>query len=215
MAHTHREPDPIAERLNGDENAPRLYDRCPAAFARLEIFYYEWNSDLDESYRAWVRRIRKPISQKTGVNTTGLLEAAKEVAAIVQHELHELPSPLTPFEVHERWHWRRTYLNALIHHGGNQLAKEVEAGAAPNGEPLAICLGSTNLRERVMTVRGPITMYGYGGCGRTFPDLPFGRGRRWPRLCPKCALQRTNLKNKAIRELQRRVARSIAAHTSH
>lgn len=198
------EPEP---RINGDETFLRLDERCPAAFNRLEVFFYEWNSDRDAGYREWVRRERKPISQDTGVNTSGLLEAVEEVAAIVQRELHERPSPLTMTEAFELWHLRRTYLNALIHVGGNRLAKEVEAKASPDGQPLAICLGSTNLREQVVTVRGPMTMHGYGGCLRTFPDLPFGPGRRWPRLCPKCEPQRSNARKKAISELQRRAAR--------
>ncbi len=203
-------PSEQSERLNSDEIRRRLYDHSLAAFDRLEIFYYEWNSDRDERFRAWARREGKPVSQELGVNTSGLLEAAEKVATIVQRELYDLPSPLTMPEAHELWTYRRTYLNALIHLRGNRLAKEVEGRVAPNGRPLAICLGSTNLRERVMTVRGPFTMHGYGGCLRTFPDLLFGPGRRWPRLCPECEPQRSNAKNKAISELQRRVARSIS-----
>jgi hypothetical protein len=167
---------------------------------------------LDEGYRSWVRREGKPISQEAGVNESGLREAVEKVATVVQRELHERPSPLTMSEAHELWTYRRTYLNALIYLDGNRLAKEIEAKAAPNGQPLAICLGSTNLREQVMTLRGPITMHGYGGCLRTFPDLPFGTGRRWPRLCPKCEPRRSNAKKKAISDLQRRVARSITTY---
>jgi hypothetical protein len=198
---------------NGDETPLRLYDRRPAGFDRLEIFYWEWISDRDPDVRAWVRRKRKPISQETGVNTSGLLEAAEEIATMVQRELHERSSPLTMDDAHELWNARRGYLTALIFldGGGNRLAKDVEASVAPNGQPLAICLGSTNRRDRVMTMRGPLTLHGYVGCLRTFPDLPFGRGRRWPRLCPKCEPQRSNAKRKAITELQRRVAQSIAA----
>ena len=127
--------------------------------------------------RAWIRRKRKPVSQERGVNTVGLLEACEEIAAVVQEELHTLPSPLTMDQAVELWQlpaWlpERADPPRL---GGHRLAKEVEAKVAPNGQPLAICLGS-NRRHQVETVRGPMTMQGYCGCLRTFPDLPFGRG---------------------------------------
>ena len=151
------------------------------------------------------------MSQERGVNTVGLLEACEEVAAVVQEELHTLPSPLTMDQAVELWHFRIGYLNALIHldFDGHSLAKEIETKVAPNGQPLTICIGS-NRRHLVETGRGPMTMHGYTGCLRTFPDLPFGRGNRWPRLCPECEPRRSNDKNKAITALRRRVARSLA-----
>ena len=164
MAHCSMMCSSDSERENGDETRLSFYERCPAACDRLEIFYWEWVSDRNpERYRDWVRQMRKPISQAMGVNTSGLLEAAEEVAASVQRELHERPSPLTMLEADELWYWRRRYLNPLLYlgGGGQRLAKEVEARAAPNGQPLAICLGSTNRPERVMTVRGPMTLHGY------------------------------------------------------
>jgi hypothetical protein len=206
MAHGETMAAPAAPRLNGDESRLRLSDRFPAAGYRLEIFFWEWHADRDPGWRTWVRKMGKPVSQATGVNTAGLLEAARAAAAVVQRELHEQPSPVTEPDVDELWYWRRTYLRALIHLGGNRLAKEVEASVAPHGQPLAICLGSTDPGERVMTIGGPTRFYGYVGCLHTFPDLPYGRGRRWPRLCPACEPQRSNAKHKAITELQRRRA---------
>lgn len=89
----------------------------------------------------------------------------------------------------------------------------MEARVAPGGQPLAICLGSAK-HEVVPTFIGLLKMPGYIGCLRTFPDLPFGQGRRWPRLCPQCKPRRSNAKNKTIHELQRRVARSIEVYLS-
>jgi hypothetical protein len=66
-------------------------------------------------------------------------------------------------------------------------------------------------RHRVETVRGPMTMQGYTGCLRAFPDIPYGRGRRWPRLFSTCEPRRSNDKNKAITALQRRVVQSLVA----
>jgi hypothetical protein len=198
-----------APEENGDDgNRLRLLGRFPAAAHRLEVFSWEWHADQDPGWRDWVRKMEKPVSQAKGVNTAGLLEAATEVAAVVQREIHELPSPLTHADVAELWYWRRTYLKALIYldGGGNRLAKQVEASVAPDRQPLAICLGSTVRREYVMTFVGLTRFYGYVGCFNTFPDLPFGRGKRWPRLCPTCEPQRTNKKNKAIREHRRRYA---------
>jgi hypothetical protein len=152
----------------------------------------------------------RPVGLFLHVNEDGLLEACRDVAAVVHQELHALPSPLEGLQAIELWHFRHGYLTALLHLGGNRLAKEEEARVSPRGQPLAICLDSTNQPTDVTTIRGSMTMRGYWGCLRTFPDLPFGPGRRWPRLCPSCEPQRSNLKNKAIRELQRRAARLLA-----
>ena len=113
-------------------------------------------------------------------------------------------------EAIELWCFRHGYLNALLYLGGTRLAKEIEARVSPGSQPLAICLGSPKA-EVVVTIRGPVTMQGYVGCLRTFPDLPFGPGRRWPRLCDECEPQRSNAKAKAARALQRRVATSLGA----
>ena len=160
--------------VNGDETWP-LYSRCPDACDRLNVFQWEWIADSDHETRAWIRRKRKPVSQQRGVNAVGLLEACEEIAAVVQEELHTLPSPLTMDQAVELWHFRHGYLNALIYLGGHRLAKEVEAKVAPNGQPLAICLGS-NRRHRVETVRGPMTMQGYWGCLGRSPTFPSGVG---------------------------------------
>jgi hypothetical protein len=208
--HADRVRATAAQRLKGDESQFDLYSLCPAACDRLNIFQWEWISDRDAHYRDWVRRKRKPISQERGVNTSGLLEAAEEVAVIVQRELQERSSPLGMGEAVELWHARLGCLNALIYLGGNRLAKDVEMKAAPNGQSLAICLGSAK-RESVATLIGDITMQGYTGCLSTFPDTHYGRGQRWPRWCPHCRSRKTNARNAAISALQRRVADSLAA----
>ena len=148
---------------NGDEFWP-LYSRCADACERLNIFQWEWTSDRYPEMRDWIRRKRKPVSQERGVNTVGLVEACEKIAAVVQEELHRLPSPLTMDQAVELWHFRLGYLNALIHldFGGHSLAKEIEAKVAPNGQPLTICIGS-NRRHQVETHRGPMTMHGYMG----------------------------------------------------
>lgn len=196
-----------SEWLNGDEICEELYGLHPAAFDRLETFHWEWMADGDDFYRRFVRQMGKPISVEKGVSTAGLAAAAEEVARVVQRRLHARSSPLLMAEASVLWHARRRYLNALIYLRDTRLAKEVEAKAAPDNRPLAICLGS-NKPGDVRTIRGPVLMHGYVGCLSTFPDLPFGRGRRWPRLCPQCEPRRSNDKRRAISELQRRVARS-------
>ena len=212
-AHADRKAAEHAQLLNGDDFRWPLYHECPEAWDRLNIFQWEWMSDLDPNVREWVRAKGKPISQERGVNPSGLLEACEEVAGVVQRKLHESASPLDMRAAVELWHFRLGYLNPLNYLGGQRLAKNVEARAAPNGQPLAICIGS-NKRERVTSVRDgktmQVTMQGYAGCLRTFPDLPFGPGRRWPRLCAACEPQRSNARNKEISELRRRVARSAA-----
>jgi hypothetical protein len=147
MAHGSIVRDARSARLNGDESASRLYERCPAACDRLRIFHWEWISDGDQRHRDWVRRKRKPISQDRGINEAGLLEACAELARIVQRELHDRPSPLSLEEATELWHARVTYLNALIYLGGNKRAKRVEESVAPDGQPLAICLGTSAIQR--------------------------------------------------------------------
>jgi hypothetical protein len=108
------------------------------------MFQWEWYSDRDAKDRAWVRSRGKRISVESGVNTAGLLEAAETVAAVVQHALHFCRSPIDPLESFDLWHARLGYLNPLIYLGGNELAKRIDAQAAPNGQPLTICVGSPN-----------------------------------------------------------------------
>ena len=196
MGHSEIVAPPRTPELNGDETRYGLYYECPEACDRLNVFQWEWISDRDHKLRKWVRDKKKPVSQKTGVNTDGLLEAATEVATIVQRELHGRPSPLELAAATELWHFRHGYLNALYYLDGNgsRLAKDVEARVSPGGKPLAICLGS-NKREDVETVVGPLPMAGYIGCLQTFPDIAYGPGRRWPRLCPECRSRRTNARN--------------------
>ena len=224
-SHTEKKAAERDPGLKGDESRWPLYEKCPEPWDRLNIFQWERMCDHDpdatvrdsvhaqlthqEEIRKWVCYWDKPISQLSGVNTSGLLEACEAAAAIVQGELHESSSPLDMWAAVELWHFRLGYLKALKYLGGNRLAKDIEANAAPNGQALTICIGS-NKAERVMTVRGPRKMYGYPGCWCVFPDLPFGPGNRWPRQCPKCEPQRSNAKNKAITELRRRAARSLS-----
>jgi hypothetical protein len=203
-------------RTNGDETRPLLYEQCPEAFDRLEIFQWEWYSDLDADDRAWVRHHGKPISVESGVNTVGLSEAAAAVAAVVQHALHQYRSPIEPLEQFDIWHARLGYLNALIYLGGNELAKRVDAEAAPNGRPLTICVGSTK-HVPVEAWQGDRltrhTLRGFGGCGRTFEDAPYGPGRRWPRWCPHCRSAKSNAKSAAVAELRRRVRRAAEIYS--
>lgn len=203
-------------RINGDETRPRLYDECPEAFDRLEIFQWEWISDRDADDRAWVQSHGKPVTVEHGVNEEdGLLEAAEVVAVVVQRALHERLSPLEPLESFELWDARVGYLNPLIYLGGNELAKNVDAQAAPNGQPLTICVGSSgDVHVEVDAWQGDLltrhTLRGFGGCRRTFPDAPYGPGRRWPRWCPDCRSAKSNAKSAAKAELRRRVARAAA-----
>jgi hypothetical protein len=197
------------ELVNGDESRFRVYDHCRAACDRLDVFQWEWISDRDADDRAWVRAKGKPIIQERGINTSGLLEAAEEVAAVVQRELHNRASPLNMLTAIELWRGRLGYLNPLIHLSGNQLAKEVEARVSPDGRPLAICIGSAKVLEVPIFLHGRVqdyTLRGFAGCLSTFRDAPYGPGRRWPRWCARCRPRKSNIRDAAIRELQRRTA---------
>jgi hypothetical protein len=192
------------ERPNSDERIPRLYDQCRATLDRLDVFRREW---LGAGQPELVGSKRWPGA--LDVEKAGLLAAAEDAAACVQQRLHALPLPLLLDESVELWTARRWYLEALIYLDGNRLAKDVETRVSPGGQPLAICVGSAKRELVVVYVRGrvqEIEMRGYIGCLRTFPDTPFGRGKRWPRLCPDCRTRRSNATKKARTALQRRVA---------
>ncbi len=202
-------PTAEAAQLKGDEIA--VAGICPDACHRLEVFHWEWLGDLDAEDREWIRRKQKPVSQEIGVATDGLLEAAEEVATVVQRKLgefHDRAVPLTEQQAVELWHARLSYMNPLVYLGGNRLAKDVERHAAPSNEALTICVGSRK-REAVTTLIGEITMTGYVGCLRIFPDAEYGPGRRWPRLCPSCRCAKTNARNAKKRDLQK-----LAAHVA-
>jgi hypothetical protein len=174
---------------------------CPDAMQRLIVFQRQYYVEM------------------TTVDESGLFEAAKTVATVVQHTLHNFHannSALTVTQAGEAGHARLIALNALLYlgnrletDGGNKFAKDVERSVAPNHEPLAICLGS-NKRHRVQTLIGPLTMPGHDGCLRTFPDPPPGTGRRWPYTCPSCRSARSNARNAAVTALQRKVAAWVA-----
>lgn len=96
-------------------------------------------------------------------------------------------------------------------------AKRVEASVAPNGRPLAVCVGSSKREQEAVYFCGRLEewpMFGYIGCLRTFPDPSFGPGRRWPRLCPRCRQRRTNHRNAARAALRRRAVEPTDAINS-
>jgi hypothetical protein len=165
--------------------------------------------DQSPDDRAWVLAKKKPVTCETRIGPAGLIEAVEEVAACVQRELHERESPLDMLVAPELWHTRLWYLTALIYRKGNQLAKEIEARASLDGHALAICIGSAKYERVDVYIHGrlqQIEMPGYVGCLRTFPDPPYGPGRRWPRVCPECRSRRSNARNKAVSDLRRRAA---------
>lgn len=200
-------------RINGDESRRRVCDRCPTALGRLDVFYWEWISARDKDAQAWVRAKKKPITVETGVNEQGLHEAAEEVLRCVQQDLHEFHAHREPLAMDMNtialWKARVIAITALDWMGGQQFAKEVEAQVSLGEQPLALCVGSTKREPVTIYSHGrfrEIKMAGYIGCLRTFPDPPYGPGRRWPRLCPDCRVRRSNAKSRAKNELRRRTA---------
>ena len=205
-----------------------VYDRCPAAWDRLDVFRWDlvadkafldwgWGSDEDSlgreiRAREWIRVRRWPVSPGQTVDDAGLLEAAREAALAVQVTLHELDTPTDVGWAIGLQHRRWLYLTALHDLGGNRLAKKIEWEVAPYGQPLAVCVGGMS-DKRVVTTSSTgrertYTLGSVRGCGRTFNDLPYGRGRRWPTWCPACARAKSNAASRAETALKARVAAS-------
>ena len=166
----------------------------------------------------WIRRHGKPVTGDHGINRDGLEEAATDMARSVQRRLylfHDAGEPLDVVVDLCLVRARFAALTALDHLGnlgelgGQRFAKTVEAGVAPNGQPLAVCVGSQKREQVPLYFRGrpeEWLMAGYLGCLRTFPDAPFGPGRRWPRFCPDCGQRRTNDRSKKRTGVRRRAA---------
>jgi hypothetical protein len=188
--HAARKAAESLQQINGDEIG--FANICPDACRRLDVF------------------IRERFRESTAVEESGLLEAAEEIARVLQrvlHDFHASKTALTMDQARECHVARNAYLSTFLYLGpsGNRFAKELERRAAPNGQALAICLGSMK-RYPVQTLIGEIPMHGYAGCLRTFPDPPHGPGRRWPRFCPSCRPARSNARNAAVTALHQRVA---------
>ena len=203
-------------REKGDDRraGARLLEALPEACARLEVFQWEWVRAFDDGGREWVEAKGKPVScPYPGVNEEGLADAAIEVARWVQVELRARgEKPLELGDAIDLWMLRLGYVNALYWLDGDsdELWKAVEAEVAPKGgAPLSICIGSDRrIGVQVLLHGRPRleTMYGYRGCLRTFPVKPHGRGRPWATWCPDCRPRKSNQKQKAITEFQRRTA---------
>lgn len=202
-------------------------ERCPGAWARLDVLRWDrvadeafldwgWGSDRDAAEREalareWLDVRGWPVSAGRDVDEDGLLEAATEAAGCLQAVLHELGGRTDLGWAIMLHHLRWKYLAALQRRGGNRLAKRVERDVAPNGQPLAICVGGqSDRRIALVTSSGRTwtqTLGHVGGCGRTFPDLPFGPGKRWPTWCPgRCADAKSNAAARAETELKLRAA---------
>jgi hypothetical protein len=122
-----------AGRQIRDESRPRLYDLCPAALDRLDVFRREWIGIGEQPELIGAKHWPGALD----VDKSGLLEAAEEVAQCVQSELHALASPLRLDDAVELWTARRWYLQALIFLESNRLAKAVETRVSPKRQPLA------------------------------------------------------------------------------
>jgi hypothetical protein len=153
------------------------------------------------------------VTCDSDINRDGLPEAANDLLGSVQRRLYRYHDASEPLEVVGDSGVvildgaRFTALRALVLLGGTRLAKDVEASVAPNGQPLAICVGSTTREQVQVYFRGRLEewpMSGYLGCLHTFPDAPFGPGRRWPRQCSRCRPRRTNHRKAAQAALRRR-----------
>jgi hypothetical protein len=104
---------------------------------------------------------------------------------------------------------RLGYVNALYWLGSDRLWKDVERRVAPDGRPRSICIGSDRrIGVQVMFHGEPHleTMFGYRGCLRTFVTRPHGRGRPWATWCLRCRDRKSNAREAAVRDLQRRIA---------
>jgi hypothetical protein len=149
-----------------------------------------------------------PVSCPNGVNREGLEEAATEVARWIQAELLGYgDEPLPRRDALDLWMLRLRYVNALDWLDASW--KDVEACASPDGVPRSICMGSgREVSVQVMHFGRPMvhTMHGYRGCLRTFPVKPHGRGRPWATWCPECRPRKSNYREKAKSEYQRRIA---------
>jgi hypothetical protein len=212
-------PTPWAPPEKGDDQSPgiRLFEASPGACDRLDVFRWEWVREYDRDPKTgqrvgkeWVEAKGKPVSCPEGINPEGLIEAAEEVAQWVQAELHARGAePLNLRDATSLWFARLSYQNPLYELGGDQLWKQIETGASPDAAPRSICVGSNKpIRVTAFHLGRPVVevMHGYLGCLRTFPEAPYGRGRPWARWCPSCRSRKNNAKNKAIRELRRRMA---------
>jgi len=176
----------------------------------------------------WVEAKGKATLPRSEWRSGPLEASAREFAGYVQGELRKRAEPLERGEALELDVLRHLYLLALyeLGRGSWRLAKSVEADAA-GGQALAICLGTwggTDARppdelddgtldpkRAVIAVdrRGrahAMKLGAYGGCLRTFPDPPYGSGRKWPSWCPECRPKKSNAKNKAIADLRRDMA---------
>jgi len=141
----------------------------------------------------------------------------------VQARIHCGPEPFDRKEAVLLDLARGLYLLALyeLDHRNWQLAKQVESEVAPGGQARVICLGAfggndyprlpdTGARTIVSAVDHlgryqEMRLGGYGGCLRSFPDLPFRPGRMWPSWCKTCGAAKSNAKQKAITEKKRRI----------
>ena len=174
-----------APLINGDETRPRLYDQCPEAFDRLEIFQWEWYSDRDANDRAWVRSRGMPISVEEGVNEDGLLEAAQTVATVVQHALHHCRSPIEPLERFDLWHARLGYLTrpSTSTSGGTSSpsASTLRLPQTVNHSPSVSAVRTTSRSRRGRGTVSPVTrsadLAGAGALFRTRLTGLVGDGR--------------------------------------
>ena len=147
--------------------------------------------------------------------------AAHDAATAIQHELQRVDAALDRLRAIMLDGARHLYLLALYELDERRwrLAKDVERDVAPDGQPLAICLGAWGgSAVRTKEGTGSRTMVevvdylgrfrrrqlgGYGGCLKTFPDAPYSRGNCWPCWCDVCEKSKSNAKAAAITALRR------------
>ena len=215
--------------LNGDGRRPS--ELAPEAYRLLEAFQWEWvrvyehgdNESLGEWDAAgWLEPTSTPRSPSTNGATVDDGKRPRRSQPRCRRGFIAGRSPSTGRKRSSST-LREASTLALyeLDHRNWQLAKQVESEVAPGGQARVICLGAfggndyprlpdTGARTIVSAVDHlgryqEMRLGGYGGCLRSFPDLPFRPGRMWPSWCKTCGAAKSNAKQKAITEKKRRI----------